>query len=133
MRPVVAGLSLSLLLTLGLTACGSHGSTACGSYGSTGTCLAPMGVEIGQDTFITRSQVVLPGKSTPFVNKASVGYTVCLGWDGRCDPYAHGPKDITAPGFYLGPGATRLITFDQRGTYDITCAGHPQMNMILHV
>jgi plastocyanin len=111
-------LSLCLLLALGLTACGPIVQHA-----------LPLDVDIGQDAFDMRSQVSGVLAPTPFRNKASVGYTVCVGHDGQCDAKAQGPKDIVAPGFSIGPGATHLVTFDQHGTYAITCTGHPQMNM----
>lgn len=125
-RAHVVRLSLSLVLAFGLAACGIIAK-------SPAPVPAPVNVEIGSGAFAFRNQTVRAGVATLFVNNADVVYTVCLGRDGRCDGSAQGPKDIIAPGYPINPAATHLVTFDQPGTYAITCSGQPQMNMTLYV
>lgn len=65
---------------------------------------------------------VSAGTTVRFTNPSDFPHTVTNGTGGR--PAADAAFDEP-----LGPGASITITFDEPGTYEVTCKFHPEMQM----
>jgi plastocyanin len=117
-----AGPLAVLFLVLALTACGTGGGEAtddgdAGNGGDTGET-----VSLANETFSPGSLTVAAGTTVTFTDTG--GHTVTEGTNGAAadDPIV----DQTG-------GADIEVTFDEPGTYPITCKIHPQMNMTITV
>ncbi len=69
---------------------------------------------------------IATGDTVTFVNDGSAPHTATEGADGVAadDPFFNEQ---------LAPGADVEVTFDEAGTYEVTCLLHPQMNMTIVV
>jgi plastocyanin len=124
-RVIAVLLPLLLLLALGLAACGGT---------STNPNAPANEVDMGLASFVQTSRTISTGESIHFVDDQSgTMHIVCIGNDGRCDPNAHGPQDLTGQGFTIQPGQSHDVRFDTAGTYPITCTIHPNMNLTVTV
>lgn len=76
--------------------------------------------------FDTSELTVAAGTTVSFVNADSARHTVTEGTDGAAadDPIIDEELDANA---------TATFTFDEPGTYEITCLLHPNMNMTITV
>ena len=80
-------------------------------------------VLLGDMSFSPGEMTVSAGTTVTFTNDSSFPHTVTHGTGGR--PAADAAFDEA-----IGPdGGTVEITFDEPGTYDITCKLHPSMQM----
>jgi plastocyanin len=133
---------LSLILTLGVAACGASGATTSASVAS-----APTNSASATPTLPANEVVVSQGKFLPDTRTISVGdhihfvddpdttevHIVCLGQHSKCDTSATGPTELTGEGFTIKPGETRDVQFAKAGAYLITCTLHHQMDMVVTV
>ena len=83
-------------------------------------------VMLGMSSFSPGQLTVAAGTQVTFVNNSGFPHTVTHGSGGRAtdDPAFDRP---------VGDGASVIITFDEPGTYDITCKIHPTMQMTIVV
>ena len=83
-------------------------------------------VRIAEPDFIPELLTVAVGTEVTWVNDDSYEHTVTEGTDGDAveDPIVDEP---------IAAGATLSVTFDEPGTYDITCEIHPTMQMTVVV
>jgi plastocyanin len=83
-------------------------------------------VRIDASNFDPEELTVAAGTEVQFVNADSFGHTVTEGTDGQAvdDPIVD--EEIAQNG-------TVSVTFEEPGTYDITCKIHPSMNMTITV
>ena len=148
-RPASRRTLLLASLTLALAACGGGGAdatdaptesmatesaatpssspsaTATASETAAPTDDASSGAEVllGDMSFSPGELSVAAGTTVTFTNDSSFPHTVTHGTGGR--PAADAAFDEA-----IGPdGGTVEITFDEPGTYDVTCKLHPSMQM----
>ena len=83
-------------------------------------------VRIAEPDFIPELLTVAVGTEVTWVNDDSYEHTVTEGTDGDVvsDPIVDEP---------IAAGGTLSVTFDEPGTYDITCEIHPTMQMTVVV
>ena len=83
-------------------------------------------VQLQMSSFAPGLLTVQAGDEVTFINNSGLPHTVTHGTSGRAveDPAFDEP---------IGDGATVTITFDEPGTYDITCKIHPEMQMSITV
>lgn len=83
-------------------------------------------VTVQNIAFETDSISVDAGTEVVWVNQDSVAHTVTHGQQGEAvdDPVIDEPHPV---------GESVSFTFDQPGSYPITCTIHPQMNMTVNV
>lgn len=83
-------------------------------------------VLIEEPDFIPKLLTVAVGTEVTWINGDSYEHTVTEGTDGDAvdDPIVDEP---------IAAGATLSVTFDEPGTYDITCLIHPTMQMTVVV
>jgi plastocyanin len=91
-----------------------------GGGGAEGTTVTISGSSFGDDI------TVPAGTSVTFVNEDSLPHTVTNGSDGQPEDGALFDNDVAA-------GASTEVTFDEPGTYNVTCTIHPSMNMTVTV
>jgi plastocyanin len=120
--PVVGVL---LPLVIGLAACGGGGATsapAASQGGGTGGGDTGETVSMANTQFSPSELTIAPGTTVTFTNTS--GHTVTEGSNGEAvaDPIVdeQGGADVT-------------VTFEEPGTYQITCKIHPSMNMTITV
>lgn len=129
---MVARLVPLVALALVLTACdgatapdlnGDEDGTPAGTPGGAG---AGAEVTIDDLAFGQQEITVSPGTTVVWINDDSVGHTVTHGEDGQ-------PANDAAFDEPIGVGEEVSHTFDEPGTYQVTCTIHPQMNMTVIV
>lgn len=117
-RPT-AHLGALLILMLALAACSNSTGTEASAPADGG---GDETVSLAGGQFAPTDLVIAAGTTVTFTNTA--GHTVTEGTDGQAiaDPIIdeQGGSDIT-------------FTFDEPGTYDLTCRIHPAMNMTVTV
>lgn len=86
----------------------------------------PAQIEIEGFAFTPNEFTVPVGTTVTFINRDSAPHTVTHGMDGSAVDAAVFDEQIAA-------GAEVTITFDEPGTYPITCTIHPSMNMTVTV
>jgi plastocyanin len=112
------GLVLVLVGTLSLAACSSPASSPASGADHTVTIV---GTSFGDDFTIP------VGGTVVFVNDAGTNHTVTNGVDGE-------PNEDPLFDFELADGETSdPITFDDPGTYDVTCRIHHSMHLTITV
>lgn len=80
-------------------------------------------VSLGEMSFSPGELTVAAGTTVTFTNDSSLPHTVTHGTDGR-------PADDAAFDRPISPdGGVVTITFDEPGTFDVTCKLHPSMQM----
>jgi plastocyanin len=120
-RPAIPGLLLALMIVL--AACGSGTASSApatgdgGDGGDTGET-----VSLAGDQF-TPSTLTIPAGTTVTFTDTS-GHTVTEGRDGTA---------VDDPIVDEDGGSDIVVSFDEPGTYDITCKIHPNMNMSITV
>jgi plastocyanin len=88
--------------------------------GATGETVTISGSTFGDDI------TVAAGTTVTFVNEDSLGHTVTEGSDGQAVDEPRFDEDVAA-------GESVEVTFDEPGTYQVTCEIHPTMNMTVTV
>ena len=83
-------------------------------------------VRLSQFAFDTEELTIAAGTEVSFVNADSAAHTVTEGTDGVA-------ADDPIIDEELGQNAATSFTFDEPGTYEITCLFHPSMNMTIVV
>ena len=123
-RSVWLALVAALGLAVGLAACAGGASGA-----------PPVNtIQLGAASLSPTSLTISAGTTVHFVDAADGAiHQLCLGRDGTCHSSASGPAALVAPGLRIQPGQTRDVVFGTPGTYAITCAIHPQMNLTVTV
>jgi plastocyanin len=120
-RPAILGLLLALLMAV--AACGSGTATAPATDdggdggGDTGETVSLAGGQFAPSTL-----TIPAGTTVTFTDTAS--HTVTEGTDGTA---------VEDPIVDEDGGADIVVSFDEPGTYDITCKIHPNMNMSITV
>lgn len=141
-RPTRATASIAGLALL-LVACGTGDASPAddGSSDPTGAASAPASdapdasaapggeeatVTLVDFAFDTDALTIAAGTTVSFVNADSAPHTATEGTDGVAtdDPIIDEELDANA---------TATFTFDEPGTYEITCLFHPDMNMTITV
>jgi len=116
-------------IVVSLAACGNgeaSDSAGTGGDGSDGGGEAGTTVELTGFAFSPAELTVAPGTTVTFVNNDGAAHTVTEGTDGTAAENARFDKPIA-------DGAEVTVTFDDPGTYQITCTIHPTMNMTVTV
>lgn len=83
-------------------------------------------VRISSSVFSPSILTVAPGTTVVFTNADSLAHTVTHGTNGVAEDDAMVDEVIDR-------GGTVSVTFEEPGTYRITCRFHPDMNMIIRV
>lgn len=122
---------LLLAVTLLLPACSQVAAPTNGDTNGDGTGQQTGGaggeeVEIDGFAFGQREIAVSAGVTITWVNNDSVAHTVTHGEEGQ----AAADALLDDP---IGVGQQVSFTFDEPGTYPITCTIHPEMNMVVVV
>jgi plastocyanin len=120
-RPTLAVAVLVLLLA----ACGGGATDAEGASRDDGGGTATE-VTLTDFAFSPAEITVAAGEPVTFVNGDAAAHTVTEGTDGAAVENPVVDEEI-------GGGGEAEITFDEPGTYEITCLFHPQMNMTVVV
>ena len=116
-------------LLVSLAACGNgeaSDSAGAGGDGSGGGGEAGATVELTGFAFSPAELTVAPGTTVTFVNNDGAAHTVTEGTDGTAAESARFDEPVAS-------GAEVTVTFDEPGTYQITCTIHPTMNMTVIV
>jgi plastocyanin len=120
-RPAILGLLLALMIVL--AACGSGTASSApatgdgGDGGDTGETVSLAGEQF------TPSTLTIPaGTTVTFTDTAN--HTVTEGTDGTA---------VDEPIVDEDGGSDIVVSFEEPGTYDITCKIHPDMNMTITV
>lgn len=138
-------LAMLAALTLALAACSSTqqesaaasasasasaaGSSAAASAAESAEPAEPAGpeeVRIVASEYTPDELTVATGTEVVFVNDDSFAHTVTEGTDGQAADDAFVDEEVA------GSGEVR-VTFDEAGTFDITCRFHPEMQMTVTV
>jgi plastocyanin len=138
-------LLIGALLTFGLAACADNASESTTPPSPTAEASEPAEseapasepaeseaaaseerVRIDNSTFDPEELTIAAGTEVQWVNADSFGHTVTEGTDGQAvdDPIVD--EEIAQNG-------TVSVTFEEPGTYNITCKIHPSMNMTITV
>jgi plastocyanin len=139
----LSALLLAALLTLGLAACAASESTSepsptaeasepveseapASEPAESEAAASEERVRIDNSNYDPAELTIAAGTEVEFVNADSFAHTVTEGTDGQAvdDPIVD--EDIEQNG-------TVSVTFDEPGTYNITCKIHPSMNMTITV
>jgi plastocyanin len=126
-RPALAG---ALLLALAMTACSSTASSPAestvasddGGGGDGGNVVGMAG-----SSFSPESITISAGDSVEFNNDDGTSHRIVEGEDGA---------EVDDPAFEalsLSAGDSSSVTFDEPGTYQVTCSIHPSMQMTVIV
>jgi len=83
-------------------------------------------VRLSQFAFDTEELTIAAGTEVSFVNADAAAHTVTEGTDGTA-------ADDPIIDEELEQGGATSFTFDEPGTYDITCLFHPNMNLTITV
>ena len=121
-RPAtLAALLVALILTL--AACGGGAaSSAPADDGGGGGGDAGETVSLSGGAFAPSTLTIPAGTTVTFTDTS--GHTVTEGSDGQA---------VDDPIVDESGGADVVVTFDEAGTFDITCKIHPNMNMTITV
>jgi plastocyanin len=125
-RPALAG---ALLLALALTACSSAASSPAESAAESEDGGGGGGTVVGMagSAFSPESITISAGDSVEFNNDDGTSHRIVEGEDGA---------EVDDPAFEalsLGAGDSASVTFDEPGTYQVTCSIHPSMQMTVIV
>ena len=119
-------LSLLAMLALVLAACGSSGESSPADdgegNGDGGGATAGETVSLAGGQFSPGTLTIAAGDTVTFTD--TTGHTVTEGQDGTA---------VDDPIVDEDGGADIEVTFDEPGTYNITCKIHPAMNMTITV
>jgi plastocyanin len=122
-RLLVPLVPLTLLLLV-LAACSAATPTPAanggGDGGGDGDTVTITGSSFGDDI------TVAAGTTVTFQNDDGFAHTATNGTDGT-------PADDAAFDEEVAAGASVTVTFDEAGTFDVTCKIHPSMNMTVTV
>jgi plastocyanin len=127
--PAIAALLLLLVACGGGDADSSvadDGGDTDASAGADGGGAGGDQVELTGFAFAPSELTVAPGTTVTFVNNDTSPHTVTEGSDGT-------PADDARFDEHVAAGGQVTVTFDEAGTYAITCTLHPQMNMTVNV
>ncbi len=120
-RPAILGLLLVLLMALAACASATTSSAPAtgdgGDGGDTGET-----VSLAGDQFTPSTLTIPAGTTVTFTDTAN--HTVTEGTDGTA---------VDDPIVDEDGGSDIVVSFDEPGTYDITCKIHPNMNMTVTV
>lgn len=86
--------------------------------------------------FTKTTITISAGQKVRFTDPVGTGamHDICLGSNSNCDKAAAGPNELQGGGFPINAGdPAKDVTFDTAGTYKITCAIHPNMNLTVIV
>jgi plastocyanin len=115
--------ALLAILALILAACGSSTeSSAPSDDGGDGGATGGETVSLANTTFTPATLTIPAGTTVTFTDTS--GHTVTEGTDGVA---------VDDPIVDEDGGADVPVTFDEPGTYNITCKIHPEMNMTITV
>lgn len=83
-------------------------------------------VRIASSVFNPNRLTIAAGTTVVFTNDDALPHTITHGTNGQAedDPYVNEQ---------VSPGGTVSVTFDEAGTFAITCRIHPTMNMTITV
>ena len=123
--PAIAALLLLLVACGGGSGDSGDGGGG-GDSGGAESAAAGDRVSLTGFAFSPGTLTVAAGTDVTFVNDDGTPHTVTEGTDGAPADGARFDEDIAA-------GAEVVITFDEAGTYQITCKLHPAMNMTVTV
>jgi plastocyanin len=122
--------AIAIILLL-LVACGGSSDASEGGAASEGAASDGGGgggdqVELSGFAFSPSELTVATGTTVTFVNNDTTPHTVTEGSDGEPADGARFDEDVAA-------GEEVTVTFDEAGTYEVTCELHPAMNMTVTV
>jgi plastocyanin len=118
--------TMATALLIGLAACGNEEVGGGASDGGGGGETDGARVELTGFAFSPAELTVTSGTEVTFVNSDGTAHTVTEGSDGTAADGARFDEEIA-------DGAEVTVTFDEAGTYQVTCTLHPSMNMTVTV
>ena len=121
-RPAILGLLLALMMAL--AACGSATTSSAPATDDGGDAGGDTGetVSLAGGQFAPSTLTIPAGTTVTFTDTS--GHTVTEGSDGTA---------VDDPIVDEDGGSDIVVSFDEPGTYDITCKIHPNMNMTVTV
>jgi plastocyanin len=122
LHPVRAPAAIVLIVLM--AACSSGDPAASEGGGDAGE--GETRVELTGFAFSPAELTVAPGTEVTFVNSDGAAHTVTEGSDGTAAEGARFDEQVAN-------GAQVTVTFDEPGTYQVTCTLHPTMNMTVVV
>jgi plastocyanin len=120
---------LAVTILVSLAACGNgeaSDSAGAGGDASGGGGEAGATVQLTGFAFSPAELTVTAGTTVTFVNNDGAAHTVTEGTDGTAAENARFDEQVA-------DGAEVTVTFDDPGTYQVTCTIHPSMNMTVIV
>ena len=114
--------ALLIALTLTLAACGGGAASSAPADDGGGGGDAGEAVSLSGGAFSPSTLTIPAGTTVTFTD--TTGHTVTEGSDGQA---------VDDPIVDESGGADVVVTFDEAGTFDITCKIHPNMNMTITV
>lgn len=126
--PAIAAILLLLVACGGSSDASDAGPSADGGGGASADAGSGSSdqVELTGFAFSPSELTVAAGTTVTFVNNDTSPHTVTEGSDGEAADGARFDEDVAA-------GEEVTVTFDEAGTYEITCTLHPEMNMTVTV
>lgn len=118
-------------LVYGLILLGALGLAACGN-----SVPAANTVSMTSTNFTTHSISIKAGDQMAFVDPSKGGgpHDLYFGNRGQFIANKNGPSDLnTKAGVTFNAGDTKFFTFAHAGVYEVTCATHPAMNILITV
>ena len=127
-RRLTAGLASVVLLGLALVGCGppEEGGAASEAAATNVPEDADATVTLRDFAFEPAEITVAAGDTVAFVNADDAGHTVTNGEGGAAAAEAVFDEPVSA-------GQTVVITFEEAGTFPVTCTIHPDMQMTVIV
>jgi cytochrome c peroxidase len=119
-RPAILGLLLALIVVL--AACGSGAASSAPATGDAGGGDGGETVSLAGGQFAPTTLTIQAGTTVTFTDTAN--HTVTEGTDGTA---------VDDPIVDENGGSDVVVTFEEPGTYAITCKIHPNMNMTITV
>jgi plastocyanin len=127
---VVAGLvSLSMLLILGIAACGgASGDTNGGGNGA--ATISMSAASFSGNTSVT----IKAGQTVTFDDSSGGVHDLVTGTNGKFTAASGAPTEFSSSdGIDVQTGDIKTVTFATAGTYQITCTIHPSMQATITV
>ena len=93
----------------------------------------PVEMDVTASGFTLSTIEINEGETVHFVNHSNMVQVLCLGQDKVCYTDAVAPSSLKSPGIRLNPGASTDVLFDTYGTFVITSATMPGVNLKITV
>lgn len=136
LAPLAALLALAALAACGEPQTPTAGNSPPGGTSSNDNSATQPTVEIDEHGLSETTLSVKEHQNVAFVNGTKRDERrLCIGKNGVCDMdnLPDAPPELLSGGFLLQPGTSRLLLFNQPGTYHLTVAKSSKLNLTVTV